>query len=250
MITLEQGIETFCSGFTYTRSFTHPYIYERTDAFWQMKDGPRKSGDRRASEVITTSLDAARTFEFLRGLTGDRLFLCVLLPTNQDETPIIADYKAHGCRLMNREPMMVRDLENLPLVKGPFPIRRITDVENADRVAQANRTKQILSKDLHESDANLRLFAAWRGRDPVGWVRSIRTSAECSWVSNMFVKKEFRQQGIGKSLMAHMLADDAKYGFQQSVLLASHTGTLLYDSLGYQRLGTLLLFDPKRVLNS
>ncbi len=248
MVSLEQGIDAFCSGFGYTRSFTHPYEVHRSGDFWQMKDGPRKKGDRRASEVVTTYLDAEKTLAYLRGLQGDRLFLCVLHAVDTPEEPILQDYKGLGCRLLRREPMMVRPLANLPDLPGPFPIHRVVDAEDAAKVAKAARTKQILPKDVHDGDAQLRLFAAWEGEKPVGWVRSIRTSPESTWVSNMYVNPDYRRQGIGRSLMAAMLQDDQRHGCQQSILLASQTGTLLYETLGYERIGTLLLLDPKAAL--
>lgn len=245
MISLEQGIDVFCSGFSYTRSFTHPYEVHRSGEFWQMKDGPRKKGDRRASEVVTTCLDAARTLTYLHSLEADRLFLCVLYAVDHPEEPILRAYKELGCRLLRREPMMVRTLANLPELTGPFPIRRVTDSEDAGKVAKAARTKQILPKDVHDGDSDLRLFAAWNEENPVGWVRSVRTSPESTWVSNMYVNADYRRQGIGRSLMAAMLRDDQRHGYRQSVLLASQAGTLLYETLGYERIGTLLLLDPK-----
>ena len=250
MLSLEQGIDVFCSGFTYTRSFTHPYEVHRSGEFWQMKDGPRNKGDRRASEVVTTCLDAEKTMAHLRSLEGDRLFVCVLHPVDVSEESVLRGYKALGCRLLRREPMMVRWLTSLPDMPAPFPIRRVASAEDAAKVAKAARTKQILPKDIHDGDANLRLFTAWEGETPVGWVRSIRTSPESTWVSNMFVSSDYRRQGIGRSLMATMLQDDRRYGYRQSVLLASQTGTLLYESLGYERIGTLLLLDPKAGLTS
>lgn len=248
MITLEQGIEAFCSGFTYTRSFTHPYIYERTDDFWQMKDGPRESGDRRASEVITTNRDPEQVLNFLKSLHGDRLFLCVMHDVDTPEAPILKDFKAAGCRLMRREPMMVKPLDSILPMPGSFPVTRIVDAEGEQRMATAARTRQILPEHVHDGDADLRLFAAWDGDEPVGWVKSIRATKESTWVSNMFVKPEYRRRGIGRSLMTAMLQSDQQFGFKQSVLLASQAGTMLYETLGYERIGTLLILDPKRGL--
>ncbi len=246
MITLEQGIETFCSGFTYTRSFTHPYIYERTDAFWQMKDGPRKSGDRRASEVITTLHDPEQVLTFLKSLKGDRLFLCVMLDVATPEAPIIKSFKAAGCRLMRREPMMVKALDKIEPLTGSYPVTRIVDAEGEEKITNAARTRQILPEHVHDGDSDLRLFAAWDGETPVGWVKSIRATKHHTWVSNMFVKSEYRRQGIARSLMSAMLQSDQQFGFTHSVLLASQVGTKLYESLGYERIGNLLLLDPKR----
>lgn len=248
MITLEQGIDAFCSGFSFTRSFTHPYEVVRTGNFWQMRDGPRKKGDRRSSEVVTTEHDAELVLSHLRGIEGERLFLCVLHDVHTAEQPIIDGFKSQGCRLTNREPMMVKALNSIPGISEPCPISRVVDADRAAAIAKAARSKQILLPDIHDGEADLRLFAAWDGETPIGWVRSIKTSTESAWVSNMFVKQDYRRRGIGKSLMVAMLRDDQRYGFKQSVLLASHSGTLLYETVGYERIGTLLLFDPKLAL--
>jgi hypothetical protein len=43
-----------------------------------------------------------------------------------------------------------------------------------------------------------------------------------------------------------MLRDDRARGSKRSVLTASHTGALLYPRVGYERIGTLFMFAPKR----
>jgi hypothetical protein len=43
-----------------------------------------------------------------------------------------------------------------------------------------------------------------------------------------------------------MLRDDRTRGAKQSVLLSSHTGALLYPRVGYEQIGMLLIFAPKR----
>ena len=62
----------------------------------------------------------------------------------------------------------------------------------------------------------------------------------------MFVEPDFRRRGIGKSLLLRMLRDDRAAGATLSVLLASHAGALLYPTVGYQEIGKLLLFTPRR----
>jgi hypothetical protein len=47
-------------------------------------------------------------------------------------------------------------------------------------------------------------------------------------------------------MLARMLRDDRSHGVKSSVLLSSHTGALLYPSVGYEQLGTLLIFAPTK----
>ena len=51
---------------------------------------------------------------------------------------------------------------------------------------------------------------------------------------------------IGQALLAKMLRDDRALGSKCSVLTASHTGALLYPRVGYERIGTLFMFVPRR----
>jgi hypothetical protein len=44
-----------------------------------------------------------------------------------------------------------------------------------------------------------------------------------------------------------MLTDDKVAGARANVLLASHSGALLYPTVGYQQLGTLYLYTPPRL---
>jgi hypothetical protein len=46
--------------------------------------------------------------------------------------------------------------------------------------------------------------------------------------------------------MTRLLDDDAKHGCKQSVLLASHTGALLYPEVGYEQIGELMMFVRSR----
>jgi predicted acetyltransferase len=62
----------------------------------------------------------------------------------------------------------------------------------------------------------------------------------------MYVEKEHRRRGIGSAMLAKMLRDDRAHKAKYSVLLSSHTGALLYPRVGYQQIGTLLMFAPMR----
>jgi predicted acetyltransferase len=61
----------------------------------------------------------------------------------------------------------------------------------------------------------------------------------------MYVDPTHRRCGIGQALLARMLRDDRTHRSTCSVLTASHTGALLLR-VGYERIGTLFMFAPKR----
>jgi predicted N-acetyltransferase YhbS len=123
-----------------------------------------------------------------------------------------------------------------------LPIKRVTTRSQADDLNKANRRRQILPVHLGREDT-VRLYAAYDGTEPVGWVSSIPVQAG-NWVSNLYVARLYRGQGIGRALMTTMLEDDNSHGAEWSVLLASGDGARLYPHVGYARIGTLQLFVP------
>jgi len=48
------------------------------------------------------------------------------------------------------------------------------------------------------------------------------------------------------AVLSTPLTDDRAAGFQANVLLASHAGSRLYPTVGYQTIGELLMFVPPR----
>ncbi|MGB9369171.1 MAG: GNAT family N-acetyltransferase [Xanthobacteraceae bacterium] len=82
-------------------------------------------------------------------------------------------------------------------------------------------------------------------RNIVGRVRSV-DAAGASWCADMYVDPRHRRRGIGLALLSRMLRDDRALGSRCSVLTASHTGALLYPRVGYERIGTLFMFAPRR----
>jgi predicted acetyltransferase len=96
-----------------------------------------------------------------------------------------------------------------------------------------------------DPDAPLRQYVALVDGEPVGWVRSIAV-AGAAWCSSMYVQPAFRRRGIARAMLARMLRDDRAGGADAAVLLASHAGAKLYPVVGYEQIGTLLLYRPGR----
>jgi hypothetical protein len=65
--------------------------------------------------------------------------------------------------------------------------------------------------------------------------------------ADMFVIPEFRRCGIVRAMLIRMLTDDLKGGAVYTVMLAGHTGAMLYPVVGYEQIGTLLLFNPPKI---
>jgi GNAT superfamily N-acetyltransferase len=241
-----KALEVFLRGFSTTRSFTRPYMASRIGAStWLLADADARAGQERVSEVVTSDTSPAEVMELVGRSAIGRHFLCVLLDDAASATQTRDAYKQSGYRLMGREPLFV--LNTADRIRfDAISIRRVTEVREADAVAKAARSRQILTPHLTREDAPCRLYAAFEGDTPIGWVRSIRTHPDCSWVSNLFVAPPCRRRGIGRTLMSAMLDDDARFGVQWSVLLASLTGAKLYPHLGYRERGLLLIFSPPK----
>ena len=248
--TIERVVETFVRGFAFTRSFTHPYLPERVGPLWVVRDAPRKNpADYRREEWVPVDVDPAQVDRLARRHTRGRFCVCAALAAGEDDASTRAAYKALGYRLNVTEPLMAHALGRVPRFPEPLPVRRVTTPDLADRLARAARSRQVLPEHL-SPDAPLRQYVALEGDRPVGWVRSIvvptaggRTT---TWVSNMYVEPAYRRRGVGRSLLARMLRDDRSHGSALSVLSASHTGALLYPLLGYETIGELLVFTPRK----
>lgn len=73
--------------------------------------------------------------------------------------------------------------------------------------------------------------------------RNLQLDANHSYVSRVYTAETHRGQGLARALMLRLLADDRARGARWSVLTASRMGELLYARLGYQALGTILIFE-------
>jgi GNAT superfamily N-acetyltransferase len=244
-VRIESAIEAFLAGVAFTRCFTYPYIGERIGPLWVMRDAPRKQAkEYRREEWVAYQRDVADVDRIIKQHTRGRYCICAIRTIDQPDAPIRAAYKSAGYRLGSTEAIMVHALQRIPRVPEPFPVQRITNQEMADVLHKTIGRRQVL-EDHFAIDSPLRQYAVFDAGKPIGWARSIVTG-NSTWVSNVHVIPSHRRRGIGRSILARMLRDDRKHGSRQSVLTASHTGAMLYPTVGYELIGQLLLYTPKR----
>jgi hypothetical protein len=248
LISIERAIEVFCRGFSFTRSFTHPYIPERVGPLWVVRDGPRRNErDYRREEWVARGVEPAEVDRIARQQTRGRFALCVFHPTGKDDAGMRAAYKALNYRLGATEPVFAHDLKRIPRCHSPATIERVTTPEMAERVAKYAGRRQILPEYLTDpKNAPMRQYVALIDGEIVGRVGSIATPAG-TWCSNMHVVPRWRRKGIARAMLCRMLRDDRDAGSPVAVLTASHTGALLYPVVGYRQLATLYLFTPKKL---
>jgi GNAT superfamily N-acetyltransferase len=238
-----RAIQAFGAGFSFTKSFTRPFVFVPLGPLWLLRDAETRKENRRQEAVVFDVEPAAAHRTITESSEADNPFVCAIRRLSDSEQPIVDGWKALGYRLLGREALMFKPLNEVPRFEGPFPVRRIESWEEAQVLNKAAGSRQILPENIGK-DA-LRLYGAWEGAKPVGWVRSI-SCGEDAWVSNMYVRSEYRRRGIGRSLMSAMLFDDRRLGFENSVLLASVAGSKLYPCLGYEKIGELALLCPPK----
>jgi GNAT superfamily N-acetyltransferase len=246
---LDRAVEVFARGFAFTRSFAHPYLAQRVGPLWLLRDGPRSSGDLRTEEWIAHDAPPAEVHRIVRGNAQGRFAISVICNEPGHHTELCAAYKALGYRLRTSEFFMMHPLERIPAFAAPegIQIERVMTQERADRLAKAARRRQILGEHFVRNSP-LRQYVASADNRPVGWVRSITVEegGRWTWCSSMFVLPKFRRRGIASALLSRMLQDDRSAGAEAAILLSSHTGAKLYPIVGYQLIGKLFLFSPKK----
>lgn len=242
---MERAIEVFVKGFAYTRSFTFPCSAEPAGKMWVIRDAlRRRAADYRREEWVAHALPPQDADAAARRGARSPFCLSMILPPGESDVAMREAFRKMKYRLLCTEPLMVHHMKIMPRVPMPVPVVRVDSQQLADAVKKSARRKQALPEHFGKNAA-LRLYAAMDGSRAVGWVRSI-PAGNAAWVSNMFVLPQHRRQGIGKSLLAAMLADDRRHGIRQSVLLSSHTGALLYPHVGYEQIGMLYLYMPAK----
>lgn len=238
-------IQVFIDGFTFTRSFTHPFVAERFGPLQVVRDAPRKrAADYRTEEWIACGPPPAEVHRLVTRHHRGQFAICELIPADVDPAPIRAAYKKLGYRLRATEALMSHGLKRIPVRRSPAEVARVLTAGAAEALNRAAGRRQLLPEHLH-ADAPIRSYAAVRDGKVVGWVSSIFRPAG-TWCANMYVQPKHRRQGIASALLAVMLRDDRRAGAPVSVLTASHAGAKLYETLGYRRLGDLLLYSPVR----
>jgi hypothetical protein len=232
-------------GHSSGRSRTFPYEASRVGSLWLMRDAPRSNPrDYRKEEWIAHDVDASEVDATARRQTRGRFFVCSMVGEGEPDQPVRSAYRLLGYRLLATEGFFVQRLKRIPKSPSPVPIERVRTPELAARLGKTTRSRPI-PNDLLGDDAPFRQYVALDGEEIVGRVRSV-DAVGATWCADMHVKESHRRRGIGQALLCRMLRDDRACDSKCSVLTASHTGALLYPRMGYERIGTLFMFAPRR----
>jgi GNAT superfamily N-acetyltransferase len=242
---IDFAIEVFVRGHSAVKSRTHPYEVDRLAPVWVMRDAPRKnSRNYRKEEWVAFGADPRVVDSIARKHTRGHFFVCALIATGEAQAPLRDAYKTLGYRLIATEGFFVHELNRIPRRSSAISIERVQNAEMAAALAKLTRTRPI-PVELLSNTAPFRQYVARQGVEIVGRVRSV-DAINATWCADMYVEPSHRRRGIGLALLARMLIDDRARRSKCSVLTASHTGELLYPRVGYQRLGTLFMFAPRK----
>ena len=242
---LRTAIEAFLGGVAFARSYTHPCEVHRIGPLWVIRDAARKrAADYRREEWVVYGLDPAKTDALIRRQTRGRFAISAIRAMDQPVEPLRAAYKAAGYRLGSTETIMMHRLKQLPKFPEPFPIQRVATVEMAERFTKAIRRRPMRLEELAEGK-KIRSYVALDGDHIIGRATSI-TVGKHTWVQSMCVASQYRRRGIGKAILAQLLRDDRANGAKVSYLTASHAGAMLYPHVGFETIGQLLLYTPRK----
>lgn len=241
---IEAAIEVFVHGFSTDKSRSFPYEASRVGPLWLMRDAERKNArGYRSEEWIVHDVAAEDADAIVRQHARSSFAVSVVIASDEPDQPARTAYKALGYRLLRTEAFFVQPLREIPDAPAAVSIERVQTVERAAQLGKIVRRRPIAADQLGD-DAPFRQYVALDGDAIVGRVRSI-DAVGATWCSAMYVEPSHRRRGIGQALMAKMLQDDRAHGSRCSMLLATHAGALLYPRMGYERIGTLLIFAPK-----
>jgi GNAT superfamily N-acetyltransferase len=210
-----------------------------------MRDAPRKrAADYRREEWVVWGTNASNADKLIRERTRGRFCICAIRAVDEPDEALRAAYKELGYRLGSTEAIMTHRLQRVPEVAAQFPIQRVATAAMDEQLAKATRRRQTRTAELIEG-RTMRSYVALDQEKIIGWATSISV-VEYTWVQGMFVAPQYRRRGIGKAILSRLLRDDRAHGAKASFLTASHAGAMLYPHVGFETIGQLLLYTPRK----
>jgi len=242
---MESAIEVFVHGYSTDRSRTFPYEASRVGPLWLMRDGARKNPrDCRSEEWVVHDVAPQAADVIVRQHARSSFAVSVVMANEEPDGPTRTAYKELGYRLLRTEGFFLQRLRRIPSPQAAILIERVRTTERAAQLGKIMR-KRPIADNLLRDGAPFRQYVAIDGDDIVGRVRSVDAMG-ATWCSDMYVDPSHRRRGIGRALLSKMLRDDRARGSRCSVLAATQAGALLYPGMGYEQIGTLLIFGPKK----
>jgi GNAT superfamily N-acetyltransferase len=159
----------------------------------------------------------------------------------------LSAYTAAGYRLAFIEYLMARSLSGLPPCDDHHPIRRVATADEAARVNAGDAEQEPWVRPGNLEAPNIHHYYVELDGATAARARSWQYDSTGSYVTHVFTHPNYRRHGLGRAVMLRILHDCAARGETEQVLVASEEGDRLYRSLEYERLATILVFEPNNV---
>jgi ribosomal protein S18 acetylase RimI-like enzyme len=191
---------------------------------------------------------------FIQGIAPDAALAAVRaynpLPQHyllvvDDQLDTLTAYTAASYRLAFREYLMARSLGDLPPTDPAVPVALVRDETEAAQVNAADAETEPWVRPGNREASNMRHYYTMQDGLIAARARAWQPNPTCSYVTHVFTHPAYRRRGLARTVMLRLLHDDAAQGITTSLLVASEEGDLLYRSLGYIRLATLLVLEPE-----
>jgi GNAT superfamily N-acetyltransferase len=244
---MDRVAEVFAKGVSFTRSRSHPYPLERVDGVWVLRDGKGKLGEPRREEWVTHGLRPAAVDRAARKGARGRYSICVIRGLDESVEDLRNEYGRLGYRLGFTEPLLIHRLEGLAKTSSPLPVRQVFRTKEIDALTLAVGHRLALREELTAKPPLMRQYAVWDGKRPIAWAQSVPIG-RWTWCCNVHVVPNYRRRGVGEAMLSKLLADDKAAGSAGSIMLARQRGAAIYHAAGYEYLGQLLLYSPRRLL--
>jgi len=95
----------------------------------------------------------------------------------------------------------------------------------------ANRTRQTQDKAI----ANSRNYGIYElsSQQQIAYARVVTDETNFAWLADVIVDPDYRGRGLGRALVAGVVADLKPFGLKRIVLKASDDGVHLYEQFGW-----------------
>jgi predicted GNAT family acetyltransferase len=244
------ALDVAIEALAHIRGFTHPKEIMRHGPLRIYRDAPGMKGPARTEELFSYGASANELLVAVKDYAPrGKYFLEPLLNPGDDGEAMKQALKAAGYRLARTEPFFACALNTPQQPDDAWQVKRVASFDEAKRVgleALNQRGRPMLPEHFTSPRPLARMYYVEVDGKAVAAVTSVQPRQDATWVHNLGTRVEYRRRGIATALMRHMLADDAHYSAKHSVLLASHTGALLYPQLGYKQIGLLHIYNPPK----
>jgi GNAT superfamily N-acetyltransferase len=247
VIGLQEAFEVFARSFAFVRSQVYPSEFVKLGSVFAVRDPlPRKHAPR-GTQFFSVDKPAELVIATIKSHARGSYSLWDAVSEEKALGPAKMSYKRAGFRALRTERIMAARIEGREVqpYECPCKVKRVSTLLEIERIKSVSGSRPLRPEHLESDDSPIRCYYASNFDGPIGWATSVRTGVN-AYVSGMYVRENFRRQGIGRAILDYLMRDDGRLGVEWSVLVANNMGAKLYPHLGYETLGFMQGFTPVR----